>query len=177
MLGLAAAASAIVVAFDVSHLHTLDTGTRVARDASEHRLGVVGLVQAVALIGCVAAFLLWFSHSYAALPQRRWRSGWAVWSWFIPILNLFRPKQIANDLWRAGGSEDVSPLLHWWWAVWLLSNFLTNSAFRLGIDANTVKEMRAATQMDLAASLATIVAAVLAIAVVRSTTRRLEPAR
>ena len=56
--------------------------------------------------------------------------GWAIGSWFIPIFNLFRPKQIANDLYRvtAGGKLHAegadqrasgNPLSRWW-AVWIL---------------------------------------------------------
>ncbi|MBM3996772.1 MAG: DUF4328 domain-containing protein [Planctomycetes bacterium] len=27
-------------------------------------------------------------------------SGWAVRCWFVPILNFYRPVQIAQEIWR-----------------------------------------------------------------------------
>ena len=33
----------------------------------------------------------------------RYGNGWAIGAWFVPILSLVRPKQMANEIWR--GSE------------------------------------------------------------------------
>ena len=35
----------------------------------------------------------------------RYGTGWAIGAWFIPIFNLFRPKQIANDIDRASAPD------------------------------------------------------------------------
>ncbi len=75
-----------------------------------------------------------FLRAYAngpalGLHDPRFGKGWAIGAWFVPILNLFRPKQIANDIWR--GSDSALPahasdswynrptpvLLAWWWAA------------------------------------------------------------
>lgn len=101
-----------------------------ARDSFSSAL-VVGTV--VVLLSSLA-FLPWFHRAYRNLQRAggglRFTTGWAIGAWFVPILNLWRPKQIANDIWR-GGSLDaglgdtqwhqrpVSALVHWWWAVYL----------------------------------------------------------
>ncbi|HEX2127784.1 MAG TPA: DUF4328 domain-containing protein, partial [Solirubrobacterales bacterium] len=48
-----------------------------------------------------AVFLPWFYRAYTnlgrfGLQDLRFTPGWSVAAWFIPILNLFRPKQIAD---------------------------------------------------------------------------------
>src|SRR5215213_2684690 len=35
--------------------------------------------------------------------DRRYGTGWALGSWFVPILNAWRPKQIINDIWHQSG--------------------------------------------------------------------------
>ncbi|MGH2809179.1 MAG: DUF4328 domain-containing protein [Actinomycetota bacterium] len=100
-------------------------------------------------------FLIWFYRAYqnmAALGvYARWSSGWAIGAWLIPILNLFRPKQMADDIWRSSDptlpenpghlwlSGKVAPLLHYWWAAWILSSFaplLTMPFMFAGLDVN-----------------------------------------
>ncbi|GAB2484509.1 protein kinase domain-containing protein [Nocardiopsis aegyptia] len=89
--------------------------------------------QILAHAALVVAWLLWFSRVRAVAegfaPGRlRYRSSAAVWGWFIPVGNLFLPKQIADDVWHASSpsGEAMAPagLLHTWWALWLAA-FLT----------------------------------------------------
>lgn len=92
----------------------------------------------VASLVTTACFLVWFFAAYKNLEligtSLRFTRGWAIGSWFVPFLNLVRPKQIANDIWRGsqpgsgdGGSlqdRPVTALLHWWWGLYLAGNVL-----------------------------------------------------
>ena len=54
-------------------------------------------------VSAFIAWLWWSNASYAALTAMGDRSrgyGDALWCWFIPVLNLFRPFQVLADLWR-----------------------------------------------------------------------------
>ena len=111
-----------------------------ARDAVD----VTAAIWVLAFLASASVFLAWFYRAYRNLQRLsmagvRYKSGWAIGAWFVPILNLFRPKQIANDIWRAGDpgadissnawhSRPVSPLLHWWWALWLVGGALAGVA-------------------------------------------------
>ncbi|HEX9342609.1 MAG TPA: DUF4328 domain-containing protein, partial [Actinomycetota bacterium] len=94
-------------------------------------------------------FLVWVRRAYDNLVafggrQLRFAPVWASVGWFVPVLGLFRPKQIVDDLWRAsdpalplrdelegaggvGGTagrwwqRPVPPLLTWWWYAFLAS--------------------------------------------------------
>jgi uncharacterized protein DUF4328 len=90
-------------------------------------LAVVQLL--VTIVGAVI-FIIWFQRGYSNLaalsPSKpRWSRGWAIAGWFVPLVSLVIPKQIANDLWRAGeGGARVPAVVHWWWALFLLSSVL-----------------------------------------------------
>jgi len=90
-------------------------------------------------VGLAVAFLVWFHRAYSnaaglTRQQLRYGTGWSVGAWFIPIFNLWRPKQIANDVWRAGDPNardnpgwnalPVAGLVHWWWAIWILGSVI-----------------------------------------------------
>lgn len=54
------------------------------------------------------------------------KQGWAVWSWFVPIVLLWFPKKLANDIsrattrWNHGSKLRPTPL-RWWWGLYLAS--------------------------------------------------------
>jgi hypothetical protein len=156
--------------------------------ASDTRQSVVSIAYLIALIGAAVFFIRWFHAAYANLAvlgheDLRFSPGWAIGSWFVPFLNLRRPKQIANDIWS--GSEPEAPsigalgwkdvaapqLLGWWWAAWLGSSFLSNVAARAG-SHTTAADIRNADWLDLAASVIGIIGVVLAIVIVRRVTER-----
>ncbi|MEU8703886.1 protein kinase [Streptomyces sp. NPDC048565] len=83
------------------------------------------LLFGVALLVC---WLSWFARVRAIAekltPGRlRYGPSMAVISWFVPIANLFLPKQIANDVWHASSPPGPGPaparVLNIWWALWL----------------------------------------------------------
>ncbi len=56
------------------------------------------------------------------------RPHWAVTGWFVPIMNLFRPYQMAKQVWRSSASSDAgSPqapepeLFKLWWGLTIAS--------------------------------------------------------
>ncbi|WP_433698654.1 protein kinase domain-containing protein [Nocardiopsis sp. CA-288880] len=80
--------------------------------------------------GLVVSWLAWFlrvrtlAESFA--PGRlRYRPRMAVLGWFVPVGNLWLPKQIADDVWHAsspadrGGRPAPAGAVHLWWALWL----------------------------------------------------------
>jgi len=105
--------------------------------ASDHRQAISGALQLAMIVVGAVAFLVWFSPAYKNLTALgadglRFSSGWAVGAWFVPVLNLWRPKQIADDIWRASDPTEeadqgdvwrnkaVPALLHLWWVLWII---------------------------------------------------------
>jgi hypothetical protein len=160
-------------------------------EASDDRQAVVGILQFLLLVITAFFFIRWFHAAYSnlrALGQTdlRYGTGWAIGAWFVPILNLWRPKQIANDIWR-GSDPNAAPLtkaswddigvplfLGAWWAAWIVSGILGNIVGRLWLSTETAEDLRTAATVDIVTSIVSIVAAVLAIVVVRRLTARQE---
>jgi Domain of unknown function (DUF4328) len=132
-------------------------------------------------------FLRWFSRSYKNLvplgaDDLRYRPGWAIGAWFVPILALWRPKQIANDIWRASDPDDpellfwhekaVPALLTVWWAAWIVVNQIGFVVLRLAFKSDTNEKIRTGDRVDLVLLVADIASCVLAVLVVRSITAR-----
>ena len=52
--------------------------------------------------------------------------GWAVGWYFVPIAWFWKPYQAMKEIWRASANPSdwvgrpVSPLLHWWWILWIV---------------------------------------------------------
>ena len=111
-------------------------------EASDDRTMVMAGVFAVVFLVAVGFLIAWTNRVYRNLGPLgvqglRFTEGWAVGAWFVPFLNLVRPKQILNDVWRAsgpdGGDDDwhrrkVTPLLHVWWGLWIFGGLLSLSS-------------------------------------------------
>ena len=94
-----------------------------SNDTREANLAIawIGVFAATAL-----AVLMWIyraSRNLVAMGvQLRYSSGWAVRSWFIPIISLFRPYQVMKEIWKRSHPNRPDPdalLVNVWWALWL----------------------------------------------------------
>jgi len=103
----------------------------------------------------------------------------AAWSWIIPIINLFLPYQVVKEIWQASApGPEASPqaesrvpaALPAWWGFWVAANVLGQLGFRMswGLgEASDWADYADVERVMLAAGLPSIVAAVLAMRVVR----------
>lgn len=109
----------IAVISDVLGIHLFDrllagkTLTDSEIESNDRRTLVVGIAYTVVYAVAAIVWIRWFHRAYSNLDagDRRYGTGWAIGGWFVPILSLWRPKQIANDLWTAGAAdrEDADP--------------------------------------------------------------------
>ncbi|EME99993.1 hypothetical protein H340_13491 [Streptomyces mobaraensis NBRC 13819 = DSM 40847] len=97
----------------------------------------VSLVAAVLGLGTAGLWAVWFRrvrlNAEALAPgTHRFGSGWAAGAWFTPVVNLWFPKQIANDIYRAsapaGPQGAPKGLLNAWWVSGLVAGALTGAS-------------------------------------------------
>jgi len=159
-------------------------------DDNDRRQLIVAVVDGTVFFATGIFFLFWFHRAYRNLPalggDRRYGTGWAIGSWFVPFLNAWRPKQIVNDIWRESGprttdeygtkdeGNKVPNLFLLWWLAWLVMGALYWSALRSSLDAVTIDELLASNALFMVAEIASIVAAALAVVFVQRTTAREE---
>ena len=100
--------------------------------------------------------------------------GWALGYFFIPILNLWKPKTAMNQLWLAsqnpstwnGNPKEKSQVVDKWWGLWLASLAVSNSEMHYFNKAVTVEDYNKAMMIGLVASICSILSCKLAVALV-----------
>jgi hypothetical protein len=144
-------------------------------------LRLVGWCIAFAQLATVVAWLLWQHTAYSnlglvGLGTRDASPGWAVACWFIPLVNFFAPYRILKELWLRSESENdqesikdlraPTPVSLWWgaWILFLLrGGFIPRSGRLITVTAYLVF-----------AALIVLLAALLAVKVVRGIQKRQE---
>lgn len=177
----------------------------VIREVSDVRdayrsVAMMAIIWSVAFLVTAGVFISWFFRAYKNLARlgvenMRFGAGWAIGAWLIPIFNLIRPKQIANDVWSGSDpGADVSArwrlgsppsLMNWWWGLfvgyWVITNiggrmnaagyidFRSFTSFDSGLSL-----IKTGSAISIVGSIAAVAAAVLAIKVVSRITERLD---
>ncbi|HEX5568594.1 MAG TPA: DUF4328 domain-containing protein [Streptomyces sp.] len=104
------------------------------RTATETMAAVGGLL----FLAVAVLWLAWLwrirTNAEVFAPGRvRYHRWWAVFSWFLPVVGLFMPKQILNDIcdhsdpasvpagWHGAPRSGNRGLLNGWWTLWLIT--------------------------------------------------------
>ncbi len=137
---------------------------------------IIEILQTIIFVSTVIVFLVWIHRAYRNLRafgvhNLKYSSKWAVWGFFVPILFFYRPFQVVREIWKASDpyltdesswqNQPTPSLLKWWWALFLITHFAVSGGWRVEISIEATYP-------------AYIVAAVLAIRVVREIDRRQE---
>ncbi len=107
---------------------------------SDFKLAIVRLLAFIASIISIILFLRWFRRAYYNLEQMNqnleYNNSEALWSWFIPFVNFFRPFQIMKELYSESkkilhvhnhpASKKLNTIiLIIWWSLSLLAAIAT----------------------------------------------------
>lgn len=167
--------------------------------AGEPGVGVADLVSAdnlamgavwlafLALVAAATVFLTWLwrtrlNAERLCRAEHRWSRGWTVGAWFVPVVNLWFPRQVVDDIWRTsrpGVPEDTyradvlpsSPLVSTWWYA-MLANVAVFAVMRVetGREA-TIEVLKAAALYGTVSTLLLIAGATLLSRVIRQITQ------
>lgn len=88
-------------------------------------------VTTVMWFGAVVAFLVWLWRARTvAGAVADWQLDHsrpkAIWSWFVPGVNLLLPYRVVAEIWQASKPDDDNSgrgLLVGWWTCWIVSLF------------------------------------------------------
>lgn len=166
-------------------LKTIQSGGEYSANAlttNDMREGLVAILYLLVYIISGITFIRWFRRAYFNLHLRTspltYDEGWAAGSWFVPIINLYRPYQIMQELYvetkkilrngtEAPGCNLETSSLGIWWALWLINGVLGNIVFRVFKDADTVDQLLTSTVLEMITSIIGIPLALLTIKVIR----------
>lgn len=87
------------------------------------------------LITVVLSFItiIGWTHSNAKLaheidsPSLSHSTGWAIGSWFVPFLNLVRPRRILAESLEVRGHKSLIGLLNVWWVLFLVDTVVSRA--------------------------------------------------
>jgi hypothetical protein len=155
-----------------------EPGTGVADLVSADNLAMGAVWLAfLALVAAATVFLTWLWRARVnaerlCRAEHRWSRGWTVGAWFVPVVNLWFPRQVVDDIWRTsrpGVPEDTyrvdglepSPLVRAWWYT-MLANVLVVLVLRAETSGEvTVEVLKAAALYGTVSTLLLIAGATL----------------
>ena len=161
-------------------------------DSADSFYALALIISSLVMLAVAIVWPIWFRrlrlNAEAFAPgQHRFGPGWAAGAWFTPVVSLWFPKQIANDIWRASSPQGPHQvrrgLLNGWWVCWLAGGLLFSSSLQQWTRArnraesaglfgsrSAIEDMQTALGMNLFAYVVTTAAAILALLVVRQIT-------
>ena len=152
--------------------------------SNDTREALIGFAQFVLLVAAGVVFLIWIHRVHRNLPSLhaadlRFTPGWAVGWFFIPIMSLFRPYQVASEIWKASDpkvdttdgtawkSAATSPIVGWWWALFLISNYLGLFAARVILSGEELSDLLTSTYVYMVSDAIDVVGIIITILMVR----------
>lgn len=142
--------------------------------ANDELQSIVGSLSTIAFILIVVVFCFWIHRVSKNLEplgvmNQRFSPGWAVGWWFVPIMGFFRPYQVMKEIWTGSHSfeTDISPIIGWWWALYLISSGVDQIAARGFLSSETAEDLLVADWVSLGGDLLNLVAMVLAVILIK----------
>jgi len=146
--------------------------------------GSLGIVSALALFAAAVVFIVWlwrvrWNAEMFCRGEHRLTRGWVLGSWICPVVNLWYPKWVVDDV--VAASDPRTPArteslrgipgtsLVWaWWVTWVVGLVLGNVSQRSALDgAVELSELRTNAVMSGISAVSTTAAAVLAVMVIQ----------
>ena len=151
-----------------------------AAEANDTREQIIGVISIVLYLISIVTFIQWFRRAYFNLHQKisdlSYSEGWAAGAWFVPIINLFRPYQIMNELYEKtrrlflvrGVNTNLSTnFLGIWWALRIINLIAGQFIYRYSMKAEFVDEVITATIASMILNVVGIVLALITVKVIR----------
>jgi len=157
-----------------------DGSALTAIDVRSKAINVLGYALRIASIVLFCFFMPRANRNARWFRSPMWITpGWAAGYFFIPVLSFWKPYQAMKEIWRGSDPDPtvlpftvrVPALLPLWWAFWL-AHGVAGRVLEYLNKTTAPEAFPTRAWVDLARSLLTIVAILLAIAVVRAVARR-----
>jgi hypothetical protein len=163
---------------------SLYPGDEDRRDRADLISGSLGIVAALALFGAAVVFIVWlwrvrWNAEMFCRGEHRLTRGWVLGSWICPVVNLWYPKWVVDDVVAASDPRTPPQIeslrgipgtrLVWaWWLTWVVGLVLDNVAQRSVLDGEPpLSELRTNAVMSGISAVSTTAAAILAVILIQ----------
>lgn len=135
----------LVLALPDLHPNTMPPGAgEASRTHLRHVLGWTGLGLDLVLLIFYCAWIYRANlncHGFSSIV--RFKGSWAVGCHFVPVMNLIRPYQVVQEIWKVSANprswqnDTPSGVVALWWTFWLLTLGLAEASFLVKDMAHT----------------------------------------
>lgn len=151
-------------------------------DVNDSRMMKLAYASLAMFLAFLFTYFLWKYRAYKnlySLKARQIRSspGGAVGWYFCPVVNLWKPCQVMNDIWDGsdpakleGAHTAASGFVLLWWLVWIADGVIGPIYFRM--PEETVDELIAATYAGIVGTIVSILSIVLTMGVIWVVSKR-----
>lgn len=89
----------------------------------------VGSLDAVVSIAAFSLTGIWLARARrnadrTALAVQRRDKMWVWVGWVFPVLSLWYPKRVVDEVWRGTVRNHSQPNTGWWWGTWVATQLL-----------------------------------------------------
>ncbi|PKH46621.1 hypothetical protein KKB3_00400 [Dehalococcoides mccartyi] len=150
----------------INHAMTGSSISEADAVANDNRQAIFGMLSFIAIIVVDVLFLIWIHRAHKNLAplgatELQYSPGWAVGGFFIPVANIFIPYQVTREIWKASAPDypnykesnwknvRLSSVLGWWWALYLINNFVSWVMIRSSGNLDTLADIQAYTVIVL----------------------------
>lgn len=125
-------------------IENIDRITVEAAEANDKRVNIVDWTHIIVGIMAWITVLVWKyrtnknCHGFGTKGMR-FTPGWAVGWHFVPFMNIFRPYQVMQEIWKVSTdpmtwqNQRGSTLVKWWWFSFLVSAFFGKYSAKLSM--------------------------------------------
>jgi hypothetical protein len=171
--------------FQYDLLQTVANGGEISTEtatANDTRQQIIGIIYRIAFVISAVTFIQWFRRAYYNLHLRvnhlSQTEGWAAGSWFVPIVNLYRPYQIMKELYQETkelltkkglsiNENFTTGYLGWWWTLWIINNIIERFVFRYSMKAQSIDELTISTVASMVGNVVGIPLALITVKVIK----------
>ncbi len=171
--------------FQYDLLQTAASGGEISTDratANDSREQIIGIIELTVYLISAVTFIQWFRRAYFNLHSKinylSYSESWAAGSWFVPIVNLYRPFQIMKELFHETKKllmkkglivkENLATTtLIFWWIIWITSSVLGQFIFRFSMEAETIDDFTTSTVASMISNILTIPLALITIKIIK----------
>lgn len=98
----------------------------------------------ITMIGSWIITSRWLKHLHIAATtadpnSMRLKQPWVFWSWIVPVVSLWFPKRLIEDLLKSNSSDDAKSLIGkdtlTWWLTWVGFALVNNVGIVAAFDA------------------------------------------
>ena len=171
--------------FQYDLLQTAANGGEISiesADSNDTREQLIGVIFMIVYIISAVTFIQWFRRAYYNLHQRvnhlSQTEGWAAGSWFVPIVNLYRPYQIMKELYqetkellvKKGVSLNenfATDSVGWWWTLWIINNVIGQFVARYSLKSESIDEFTTSTIASMIGNVVGILLSIITVKVIK----------